>query len=68
MDVAQKWLKPSPWNFSQLFIMVFSISFENLKLLLLKLFDLLPFKGQKFSLKMGAFDTLVFLFTLASNL
>ena len=68
MDVAQKLLKPSPWNFSQLFIMVFSISFENLKLLVIKLFDLWPFKGQKFSLKMGAFDTLVFLFILAISL
>ena len=48
--------------------MVFSISFENLKLLFIKLFDLWPFKGQKFSLKMGAFDTLVFLFILAFNL
>ena len=68
MDVAQKRLKPGPLNFSQLYIILFSISFENLKLLVLKLFDLWPFKGQKFSLKMGAFDTLVFLFILAISL
>ena len=36
MDVAQKWLKPGPQIFLQLFTIVFGSFFENLKILALK--------------------------------
>ena len=39
MSVAQKWLKPRPQNFLQLFDMVFGRFFENLKVLPLKNFS-----------------------------
>ena len=58
MNVAKKWLMSGQWNFLQVFIMILSIFFENLKILDIKLFDLELEKGQKFSLKLEAFDTL----------
>ena len=36
MELAQKWLKPGPQNFLQLFTKVFGSCFENLKNLALK--------------------------------
>ena len=67
MELVLKLLKPHPWKILQLFAMIFSSFFENLKVLHLKVFHLWPQKGQKFSLKKGAFDTPLLLSIKALN-
>ena len=58
MGVAQRWLKPRPQNFSELFNMVIGSLFENLNVLPLKNFYLWSEIWQKISSKKGAFGTI----------
>ena len=57
MDVAQKWAKPRPQKFLQLFTIVFGSFSENLEILAWKNIHLWYQKGQKNSLKKGVFGT-----------
>ena len=57
MDVAQKWAKPRPQKFLQLFTILFGSFSENLEILAWKNIHLWYQIGQKISLKKGVFGT-----------